>query len=185
MSNSCYNLLVLCMHLNQRTYLLSYRHSPIAAFRAVIELLSGAEAIEESVDGKISYGDFYQQMQSKYSSQGGIGRITFLDNELSDSVENTDEFQSLAAIKTVPSSSEKNYVIALMIDSPLRRTLWETSAESETSASSSSSSRPTAENEAKGSNQGGWAAAIFGTQRPGTAEIRRTCVELCNSPLCA
>lgn len=176
MSYSYNNLLVLCMNAVHRSSVLTYRHPQIAAFRAVIELLSGAEAIEESVDGKISYGDFYQQMQSKYSSQGGISRITFLDNELSDNIENTREFSSFVASTSVPSSSEKNYVIAPMVDSPLQRTLWETAPGYATTPSSSSGSRLTAEKEIKISSQGGWASAIFGSHRPGTSasEISRS-----------
>ena len=116
-------------------------------------------------------------MQSKYSSQGGISRIIFLDNEFSDNIENTNEFSTFVASKTVPSSSEKNYVIAPMIDSPLKRTLWETAPGSATTPSSSSGSRPPAEKEIKVSSQGGWASAIFGSQRPGSlaSEIRRNC----------
>jgi hypothetical protein len=92
---------------------------------ARIELSSGTVIIENSVDGSVPYSEFFKNIQLKYASEGRIERITFLDDDM----EEKESSESLLANdrnhkeQSVP--SDREYIVAPMIDSPLARTLWE------------------------------------------------------------
>ena len=95
---------------------------------------------EDNVDGKLSYGDFYQKMQSKYGHEGcRINKITFLDSNLKNnvgqdgithsSVVTSSEYQKKGTKDemsgTLSSAGEAEYKVASMVNSPLGRSIWE------------------------------------------------------------
>ena len=94
---------------------------------------------EDNVDGKLSYGDFYQKMQSKYGHEGcHINKITFLDSKLKNnisgdsthsSVVTSSEYQNKMTNDEMGDNlsgiGEAEYKVASMVDSPLGRSLWE------------------------------------------------------------
>jgi hypothetical protein len=151
------------------------------AVRALIELSSGAEVIEQCTDGTLSYGEFYQQMALKHASEGSINKITFLDSQDHD---DTSEDFHIADIKhqDIESSSGKKkapYIIAPMSNSPLQRTLWDSRSEESTRSSSSavgkvSSEHNRVEKRVGSGAQSVWSTAIFGAQKSGNLAISRT-----------
>ena len=94
---------------------------------------------EDNVDGKLSYGDFYQKMLSKYGHEGcHINKITFLDSKLKNnisgdsthsSVVTSSEYQNKMTNDEMGDNlsgiGEAEYKVASMVDSPLGRSLWE------------------------------------------------------------
>jgi hypothetical protein len=149
--------------------------------RALIELSSGAEVIEECTDGTLSYGEFYQQMALKHASEGSINKITFLDpqdrDDLAEDVHNADSKPQ--DIERSPGKKKAPYVIAPMSNSPLQRTLWDSRSEESTRSSSSAVGNATSEQnmvEKRGGSmaQSVWSTAIFGAQKSGKIAIHRT-----------
>lgn len=134
----------------------------------------GAEIVEESVDGTLSYGEFYQQMALKHALEGTINKITFLDPQNQEGTRE-EAFASDLKINNSGSSSGKKkatYVIAPMLNSPLQRTLWDTSSENSIKSSSSAAVKSTtelgrSEKRAGQAAQSVWSAAIFGAQKAG------------------
>lgn len=100
---------------------------------------------EENVDGKLSYGDFYQKMLFKHCHEGcHISKITFLDsiahndivqnnveqsNGAHSSVISSYEYQKNkskeASSDVVPDAGELEYKVASMVNSPLGCSIWE------------------------------------------------------------
>jgi hypothetical protein len=151
------------------------------AVRALIELSSGAEVIEQCTDGTLSYGEFYQQMALKHASEGSINKITFLDSQEHD---DTSEDLRIADIKhqDIEISSGKKkapYVVAPMSNSPLQRTLWDSRSEESTRTSFStvgnfSTEQNKVEKRGGSGAQSVWSTAIFGAQKSGNFAISRT-----------
>lgn len=149
----------------------------------LIELSSGARVIQESVDGNLRYGDFYRTMQSKYSSEGWIRNITFMDKhdnvfkDLDFSGTNNFIIDSGNEIRKY-NGVEIEYIVAPMINSPLGRSLWDTDIHTDDNINSSSSNPDGKKNSkslnskrldssSKSSNSGGkaantWSSSLFG-----------------------
>lgn len=96
------------------------------AISARIELSSGTVIIENPVDGKIPYGEFFKNTQLKYASEGRIERITFLDVEQrAFEDETSSERADNQNHREQTEQSDREYIVAPMIDYPLARTLWD------------------------------------------------------------
>lgn len=77
------------------------------------------------MDGSVPYSEFFKNIQLKYASEGRIERITFLDDEM----EEKESSESLLAKdknhKEQSMPSDREYIVAPMIEYPLARTLWD------------------------------------------------------------
>ena len=106
-------------------------------FSVVVELTSGASHVEEHVDGRQSYGDLYQSLKNKYSTEENIMQITFSDNNVNSS-EDVSERQQIEQQQVLENEQKccGHSGIVSMSGHPLQRTLWH----NETAANSSSSS---------------------------------------------
>ena len=141
---------------------------------ALIELSSGRNIIEENVDGKLSYGDFYQLMKERWGSEGSINKITFLDTN--NDIHNEDEEafnNNVNNDENTTISMKNNHRVPYMINSPLRRTLWENDNGECVPSSSSrvisltdvmSDLKPPVKNN---NQQSVWSTAMFGLQKSG------------------
>ena len=92
------------------------------------------------MDGSVRYSEFFKNIQLKYASEGRIERITFLDDEQHAMEDETSSESPLANDKnhreeTIP--SDREYIVAPMIESPLARTLWDAPLRDFTSSSPS------------------------------------------------
>jgi len=91
----------------------------------MVELTSGASHLEENVDGRLPYGDLYRTLAERYSTEGGIRQITFLDSSTREEALSSGS-HAVAATATA-SDEEEGSAGADVVPAaghPLQRNMW-------------------------------------------------------------